>query len=112
MGLLNVKTTVMNSIVLCAQSPSSSAPVDSVSMVLCGATETRTARISQMRRTVKVSAIPRPGYRFPFSIKLEVLKYRICMSFMFPFLRLYLPAMWKIFFGISIMYLEKIFAWY
>lgn len=70
MGLLNVKTTVMNSIVLCAQSPSSSAPVDSVSMVPCGAMEMRTARISQMRRTVKVSAVPRPGYRFPFSIKL------------------------------------------
>lgn len=33
-------------------------------------TEMRTARISQMRRTVKVSSIPRPGYRFPFSIKL------------------------------------------
>lgn len=42
----------------------------SVSMVPCGATEVRTARISQMRRTVKVSSIPRPGYRFPFSIKL------------------------------------------
>lgn len=33
MGLLNVKITVMSSIVLCAQSPSSSVPVGSVLMV-------------------------------------------------------------------------------
>lgn len=54
MGLLNVKTTVMNSIVLYAQNPSSSVPVDSVLMVPSDAMEMQTARINQTRRTVKV----------------------------------------------------------
>lgn len=58
MGLLNVKTTVMNSIVLYAQSPSSSVPVGSVLMVPSDAMEMQTARTNQMRRTVKVSRIP------------------------------------------------------
>lgn len=54
MGLLNVKTTVMNSTVLYAQSPSSSVPVGSVLMVPSDAMEMQIARINQMRRTVKV----------------------------------------------------------
>lgn len=58
MGLLNVKTTVMNSIVLYAQSPSSSVPVGSVLMVPSDAMGMQTARTNQMRRTVKVSRIP------------------------------------------------------
>lgn len=70
MGLLNVKTTVMNSIVLYAQSPSSSVPVDSVLMVPSDAMEMQTARINQTRRTVKVSKNFKTFLYSPFSIKL------------------------------------------
>lgn len=77
MGLLNVKITVMSSIVLCAQSPSSSVPVGSVLMVPWDAMEMPTARISQMRRTVKVSEIPRPGYGVLF--QLSCLKFRVLL---------------------------------
>lgn len=77
MGLLNVKTTVMSSIVLCAPSPSSSVPVGSVSMVPSDATETQTARINQMRRTVKVSRIPSPGCGVHFP--LSCLKFRVLL---------------------------------
>lgn len=58
MGLLNVKTIVMSSTVLYAQNPSFSVPVGSVLMVPSDAMEMQTARINQMRRTVKVSKIP------------------------------------------------------
>lgn len=70
MDLLSVKTTVMSSIALCAQSPSSSVPVGSVLMVLSDAMEMQTARINQMRRTVKVSEIPGIWLCSSFSIKL------------------------------------------
>lgn len=68
MGLLNVKTTVMNSIVLYAQSPSSSVPVDSVLMVPSDAMEMQTARINQTRRTVKVFKNFKTWLYSPFSI--------------------------------------------
>lgn len=65
-----MKTIVMSSIVLCAQNPSSSVPVGNVLMVPSDAMEMQTARINQMRRTVKVSQSPRNQSCSPFSIKL------------------------------------------
>lgn len=58
MGLLNVKTTVMSSTVLCARSLSSSVPAGSALTAPFDAMVTRTARINRMRRTVKVLRIP------------------------------------------------------
>lgn len=77
MGLLNVKTTVMSSTVLYAQSPSSSVPVGSVLMVPSDAMEMQTVRINQMRRTVKVSTFLGPGYVIFFP--LSCLKFRVLL---------------------------------
>lgn len=80
MGLLNVKTTVMSSIALYARSPSSSVPVGSVSMVPSDATEMQTARISQMRRTVKVSRLPRAWLcSLFFPLMFSCLKFRVLL---------------------------------
>lgn len=63
MVLLNVKTTVTNSTVPCAQSLSSSVPVGSVLMASFDAMVMQTARINLMRRTVKVSGSPQCWFR-------------------------------------------------
>lgn len=80
MGLLNVKTTVMSSIALFAQSPNSSVPVGSVLMVPSDAMEMQTARINQMRRTVKVSEISGAWlFILFFPLTLDYSKFRLLL---------------------------------
>jgi hypothetical protein len=91
MALLSVKTTVMNSIVLCAQSPSSSVPVGSALTVLCDAMEMQTARINQMRRTAKVSTPLGPCTCF---LSISRLKLTCCFGAIVDFGILHLTLSW------------------
>lgn len=77
MDSLNARTTVMSSIVLCAQSPSFSVPAGSVLMVPSDAMETQTAKTNRMRRIVKVSRVLKtPSYH---SCALYFLTFRVLL---------------------------------